>query len=42
MPDSDPLPKLRLAPQETAEGLADRIKREMRPILRQRESSLEE
>ena len=41
MPTPDDIPKLRLAPPETAEELAHRFERETRPVLLQRESSLE-
>ncbi len=42
MQPSDPSPKLRLARTETPEELAHRFERETRPVLLQRESSLEE
>src|SRR5580700_8440350 len=41
MPIPDNTPKLRLAPPETPEELAHRFERETRPVLLQRESSLE-
>jgi chorismate dehydratase len=41
MPPPEETPKLRLAPPETAEELARRFERETRPVLRQRESELE-
>jgi chorismate dehydratase len=41
MSPPDNLPKLRLAPPETPEELAHRFERETRPVLLQRESSLE-
>ncbi len=42
MQPSDSLPKLRLARTETPEELAHRFERETRPVLLQREASLEE
>lgn len=42
MPTPDNNPKLRLAPSETPEELAHRFERETRPVLRQRESALED
>src|SRR3954469_10242132 len=42
MDGSEPLPKLRLAPPETAEELAARYERERRAVSLSRESALEE
>ena len=42
MDSSEPLPKLRMAPPESAEDLARRVEREQRAAVLQRESNLEQ
>jgi chorismate dehydratase len=42
MDDPDPIPKLRMAPRETAEEVAHRVEREQRRVHLQRESNLEQ